>query len=139
MARVATLRSKPRLPPAQRPWLPARLRGLTRSIGELAVRLTAAERVSPPASGALLAEARAGAAAPLDATGRHEDGRQGYVWTVTTPIVRRFRFGRGRAGRVARDLLGADHVRGPAATSTLPPSDGTASHQRRGAHCRGAT
>ena len=52
--------------------------------------------------------ARASPVLHLDETGWRENGRGGWVWTLTTPTVRLFRFSTSRAGAVARALLGAD-------------------------------
>jgi hypothetical protein len=44
----------------------------------------------------------------LDETGWREDGRTGWVWTLSTPTVCLFPFATSRAGAVARALLGAE-------------------------------
>src|SRR4029077_15683116 len=65
-------------------------------------------RAARPAYYRFPAEARASPVLHLDETGWREDGRNGWVWTLTTPTVRLFRFSLSRAGAVARALLGAD-------------------------------
>ena len=108
-ALAAALRTKLRLPLAQLRWLLAQGWGLRLSVGEVSALCAEAARAARPAYEALLAEARASPAAHLDETSWREDGRNGWVWTVTTPTVRLFRFSASRAGAVARSLLGADY------------------------------
>ena len=107
-ALVAVLRTKLRLPVAQVQWLLAQLWGLQLSVGELCGLLEEAARAARPAYEGLLAEARASPVVHLDETGWREDGRSGWVWTLTTPTVRLFRFSTSRAGAVARALLGPE-------------------------------
>jgi hypothetical protein len=107
-ALVAVVRTKLRLPIAQVQWLLAQLWGLRLSVGTLCGLLDEAARAARPAYEGLLAEARASPVVHLDETGWREDGRNGWVWTLTTPTVRLFRFATSRAGAVARALLGAD-------------------------------
>jgi hypothetical protein len=105
-ALVAVLRTKLRLPMAQGQWLLAQLWGLRLSVGELCALLAEAARAARPAYEGFLAEARASPVLHLDETGWREDGRNGWIWTLTTPTVRLFRFATSRAGAVARALLG---------------------------------
>ncbi len=42
----------------------------------------------------------------IDETGWRQDGRNGYIWTVSTPQVRNFHYMNSRAGHVARRLNG---------------------------------
>ena len=107
-ALVAVLRTKLRLPVAQLQWLLAQLWGLRLSVGTLCGLLAEAARAARPAYEGLLAAARASPVIHLDETGWREDGRNGWVWTLTTPTVRLFRFSTSRAGAVARALLGAE-------------------------------
>ena len=107
-ALVAVLRTKLRLPIAQVQWLLAELWGLRLSVGALCGLLDEAAQAARPAYAGLLAEARASPVLHVDETGWREDGRSGWVWTLTTPTVRLFRFSSSRAGAVARALLGAD-------------------------------
>jgi len=109
VALVAALRTTLRLPIRQLQWLLATAWGLRLSTGALCGLLDEAARAGRPAAAALLAEARASPAAHVDETGWRQDGRNGWVWTVTTPTTRVFRFVASRAGAVARDLLGTDY------------------------------
>jgi hypothetical protein len=105
-ALVAVLRTTLRLPVAQVQWLLAHVWGLRLSVGELCGLLDEAARAARPAYESLLADARASPVLHLDETGWREDGRNGWVWTLTTPTERLFRFATSRAGAVARALLG---------------------------------
>ncbi|MDQ3694799.1 MAG: IS66 family transposase [Chloroflexota bacterium] len=105
-ALVATLRTKLRLPLAQVQWLLERTWGLRLSVGEVSGLLTEVARVGRGAYDALLAEARASPVVHMDETGWRENGRNGYIWTVSTPTVRVFSYAQGRAGAVADRLLG---------------------------------
>ena len=107
-ALVAVLRTKLRLPIAQVQWLLAQVWGLRLAVGTLCALLDEAARAARPAYEGFLAEARASPVIHLDETGWREDGRNGWVWTLTTPTVRLFRFATSRAGAVARALLGPD-------------------------------
>lgn len=108
VALVAVLRTKLRLPIAQLQWLLGQLWGLRLSVGTLCALLDEAARAVRPAYAGLLAEARASPVLHLDETSWREAGRSGWVWTLTTPTVRLFRFSVSRAGAVARALLGED-------------------------------
>ena len=105
---VATVRTKLRLPLAHLRWLLDRGWGLRLSVGELSGLLAETAHAGRPAYEALLAEARASPVVHLDETSWRENGRTGWVWTVTTPTVQLFQYSRSRAGAVARRLLGED-------------------------------
>jgi hypothetical protein len=77
-------------------------------VGELSALLAETAHAGQPAYAALLAEARASPVVHLDETSWRENGRTGWVWTMTTPTVRLFQYSRSRAGAVARRLLGED-------------------------------
>lgn len=109
VALAAVLRTKLRLPLAQVQWLLDQVWGLHLSTGELSGLLAEAARAGQPAYDALLAEARASPVAHVDETGWRQDGRNGFIWTVTTPGVRFFAFSPSRAGVVARRLVGAEY------------------------------
>lgn len=105
---VAVLRTKLRLPLAQIQWVLSQFWGLRLAVGTLCALLTEAARAARPAYDRLLAEARASPVVHLDETSWREDGHNGWVWTLTTPTVRLFRFSPSRAGAVARALLGPE-------------------------------
>jgi transposase len=103
---VATLRTKLRLPLAHVQWLLDRVWGLRLSVGELSSLLAETARAGRPAYEALRGEARASPVVHLDETGWRENGRTGWVWTLTTPAIQVFHFAHSRAGAVAQHLLG---------------------------------
>ena len=103
---VATLRTTLRLPLAQVRWLLERGWGVRLAGGELSALLAETARAGRPAYEALLSEARASPVVHLDETGWRENGRSGWVWTVTTPTLQLFHFTHSRAGAVAERLLG---------------------------------
>lgn len=107
-ALVAVLRTKLRLPIAQLQWLLGEVWNLRLSVGTLCGLLHEAARAVRPVSAGLVAEARASPVLHLDETSWREAGRGGWVWTLTTPTVRLFRFSTSRAGAVARALLGEE-------------------------------
>lgn len=106
VAWVATLRTTLRLPLAQLRWLLDRGWGVRLSVGELSALLAETARAGQPAYEALLAEARASPVVHIDETSWRENGRNGWVWTLTTATSRLFHFARSRAGTVADRLLG---------------------------------
>jgi transposase len=105
---VATLRTKLRLPVTQVQWLLDRVWGLHLGRGTICGLLAVAAQAGRDAYDVLLGEARASPAVNSDETGWRENGRNGYVWTVSTPTVRVFHFTHSRAGAVAERLLGDD-------------------------------
>jgi hypothetical protein len=107
-ALAATRRTKRRLPVDQRAWLRERGWGLRGSVGALSGLLAETARAGRGSYDALLAEARASPAVPIDETIWRESGRNGDVWTVRPPTVRFFPYVQSRAGAGADRLLGAD-------------------------------
>ncbi|HEX8132785.1 MAG TPA: IS66 family transposase [Actinomycetes bacterium] len=107
-ALAATLRTKLRLPLDQLAWLLERGWGLRLSVGALSGLLAETARAGRASYDALLVEARASPAVHIDETIWRESGRNGYVWTVSTPTVRFFQYVQSRAGAVADRLLGED-------------------------------
>ena len=129
-ALVAVLRTKLRLPLAQLQWLLAQVWGLRLSVGTVCALTMEAARAARPVYEAVLAEARASPVLHLDETSWREDGRNGWVWTLTTPTARLFRFSGSRAGAVARALVG------PAAEGVIVSDFYTAYDQLDGRHQR---
>jgi transposase len=105
---VATLRTKLRLPLVQVQWLLDRVWGLHLAVGTVSGLLADVARAGRPTYDGLLDEARASPAVNIDETHWRENGRNGYVWTVSTPRVRFFHYTRSRAGAVAEWLLGEE-------------------------------
>jgi len=105
-AAVATVRTKLRLPLAQVQWLLAQIWGLHLSVGAITGLLGDVARAGKPTYEALLTDARASPVVHMDETGWRENGRNGYIWTVSTPTVRFFQYVQSRAGAVAARLVG---------------------------------
>ena len=133
-ALVVVLRTTLRLPIAQLQWLLAQIWHLRLSVGALCGLLAEAARAVRPADEEFLAEARASPVLHLDETSWREAGRSGWVWTLTTPTVRLFRFSVSRAGAGARALLGEAAEGGIVSdfSTASDPLDGL--HQRCWAH-----
>lgn len=108
-AQVAVVRTKLRLPVASVQWLLAQVWGLRLSEGEVCALLDEAARAGQNAYDGLLNEARASPVIHVDETGWRQNGRNGFVWTVSTPTVRFFDYTPSRAGVVARRLVGAEY------------------------------
>lgn len=109
VALVAVLRTKLRLPLTQVQWLLRQGWGVSVSVGALSGMLEEAARAGRAAYDQVLDEARASPVLHIDETGWRQDGRNGFVWTVTTPTARFFQFSSSRAGAVARRLVGAEY------------------------------
>lgn len=108
-AQVVVLRTKLRLPLASLQWLFHHVWGLRVSQGALCSLLEEAARAGQDTYDGLLADARASPVVHVDETGWRQDGRNGYIWTVSTPQVRYFTCTQSRAGRVARRLIGDEY------------------------------
>jgi transposase len=83
--------------------------GVRLSVGEVCGLLDEAARAGQSAYDGLLTEARASPVIHVDETGWRQNGRNGLIWTVSTPTVRFFDFTLSRAGVVARRLVGAEY------------------------------
>ena len=105
---VAVLREEARLPVRAIQQLLATLTGLQLSVGAI---VAASQRLAAQANRELAAIATAIRASPavhLDETGWRQDGRNGYVWTASTPTQRLFVHG-SRARAMVDRLVGADY------------------------------
>lgn len=104
---IAYLRTILRLPIRQIQQYLRTLHGLTLSVGEVVEVLHHVERVTRPALKALQAEVRSSAVVHMDETGWREDGRNGYIWSASTPHgVRYYEYHHSRAGPIVETLLG---------------------------------
>ena len=108
-AQAAVWRTKLRLPIASLQWLFGQVWGLRLSEGTLCALLNEAARAGKGAYDGMLADARASPALHSDETSWRQNGRNGFIWTVSTPQVRYFHFIHSRAGHVARRLVGAEY------------------------------
>lgn len=109
VAQVAALRTKLRLPLTSVQWLVDHLWGLHISEGALCAMCEEAARAGKRTYEAVLADARASPVLHVDETSWRQNGRNGFVWTVSTPRERYYQFSTSRAGYVARRLVGDDY------------------------------
>lgn len=107
MAYIASLRAVGRLPLRAIQWLLDAWHGLRLSTGALVGLLKAVVDRAQPALAALRARVRGSPAVCADETGWRENGRNGYIWTFSTPTLRYFHYAPSRGGAVAQEVLGA--------------------------------
>jgi transposase len=106
---IAYLRLVLRTPIRQIQTYLAQVHQLALSAGEIVEVLHRLEQHTRGAVVRLKAQVRASPLVHADETGWREDGRNGYVWSVSTPQgLRYFEYHHSRAGQVIQDLLGED-------------------------------
>jgi transposase len=105
---IAYLRTVMRLPVRQIQAYLATLHGLKISVGEIAEVLHRLKAKLEPQLSALKATIRASPAVQADETGWREDGRNGYIWSASTPTVRYYEYHHSRGHEVVQALLGED-------------------------------
>ena len=103
---IAYLRSVMREPSRQIQAYLAILHGLKISIGEIVELLHRAKGQLHPLVAALKQEIRASPAVQADETGWREDGKNGYIWSGSTPEVRYYQYHHSRGNEVVKQLLG---------------------------------
>jgi len=108
MSVIATLREVGRLPVRTIQWYLDTLHGLKLSVGELVEILHTVAKLGKATLERLLEQVRAGPVVNADETGWCENGRNGYVWTFTTPEVRYFLYRHSRSGAVVTEALGEE-------------------------------
>ena len=102
---IATLRTEARLPLATIQALLATLYHLKLSVGGITAALHALARAAQPRVHTIRDRIRASPVVHADETGWREEGKNGYVWTFSTPTERYFvRGGRGKG--MLDDALG---------------------------------
>ncbi len=109
VALLAYLRTVARLPVRTIQEYLQTLHGLHLSVGAITGVLDRLAQAAAPAREELLAQVRASPAVHADETGWREAGRNGYIWTLSTPGrdgVRLFHRDASRAGAVLTGLLG---------------------------------
>lgn len=104
LALIATLREAGRLPVGMIQWYLATLHGLDLSVGAIvaASRLVAAR--GAPEVEQIREQVRAGPLVHADETGWRQNGRNGYIWTFSTPTERYFLYGGRDKGMVTHGL-----------------------------------
>ena len=106
MSLIATLREVGRLPVRTIQWYLKTLHGLKLSLGELVGILHRVAKLGKDTLERLKEQVRASPVVHGDETGWREDGRNGYVWTFSTPEVRYFVYRQSRSGEVVSEVLG---------------------------------
>ncbi len=101
---IATLREEARLPFATIQRLLQTLTGLHLSVGALVAAVGQVATRAAPVVDALQAAIRASPVVHADETGWRENGRNGYVWTFSTPAIRLFIRGSRAKAMVPRVL-----------------------------------
>lgn len=104
---VTTLRQVGRLPIGTIQWLLATVYQLHLSHGGIIALLHGVAQRAKPAVAAIREQVRASPVVHADETGWREDGKNGYVWTFSTPHQRYF-VRRGRDKGVVDEVLGPD-------------------------------
>ncbi len=101
---IVTLREEGRLPFAQIQWYLKTLHQLHLSVGELVAVVHRTAARATPAVARIRDQIRASPAANADETGWRQNGKNGYVWTFSTPNLRYF-LRRGRNKEVVDEVL----------------------------------
>lgn len=105
---IAYLRTVMRLPLRQLRDVLRDLHGFEVSLGELVELLHRIKAYAQPRLDELKAAIRASPAVQADETGWREDGQNGYIWSVSTPVLRYYEYHHSRGGEVVKQLIGDD-------------------------------
>lgn len=103
---IAYLRTVMRLPVRQIQTYLATLHGLKISSGEIVDLLHRVKGQLHSLVAALKQQIRASPAVQADETGWREDGKNGYIWSVSTPSIRYYEYHHSRGSEVVKQLLG---------------------------------
>jgi transposase len=103
---IAYLRTVMRVPVRQIQAYLATLHGLKISSGEIVELVHRTKAPLEPLVAALKQEIRASPAVQADETGWREEGKNGYIWSVSTPAVRSYEYHHSRGSEVVKHLLG---------------------------------
>ena len=102
---IATLREEGRLPLRTIRWYLRTFHQLKLSVGAIVRAVHQVARAAGPEVGEVLERIRSSPVVHADETGWRENGRNGYVWTFSTP-TERFFLRRGRSKEVVDEVLG---------------------------------
>ena len=102
---IVTLREEARLPVRTIQWYLRTFHQLKLSLGAIVRAVHQVARQAGPEVGESLERIRSSPVVHADETGWRENGRNGYVWTFSTP-TERFFLRRGRGGEVVDEVLG---------------------------------
>lgn len=105
LALIVTLREAGRLPVAMIQWLLATLHGVDLSVGAIVGASHQVAARGTPEVERILERVRASPRVHADETGWRESGKNGYIWTYTTPTDRYFVYG-GRDKGMVDQVLG---------------------------------
>jgi transposase len=105
---IAYLRTVMRLPVRQIRVYLKTLHGLSISVGEIVEVTHRLKHEMQSTLTALKQAIRASPAVQADETSWREDGRNGYIWSVSTPTVRYYEYHHSRGHEVVEALLGTD-------------------------------
>lgn len=105
---IATLRTVMRLPIRPLQAYLQTLHGVTISSGEIVELLHRSKDHMQPHLDTLKSEIRGSPAIQADETGWREDGRNGYIWAVSTPTLRSYEYHHSRGGEVVKALIGTN-------------------------------
>ncbi len=109
MSLVSYLHTVGRMPVERVQKLLESLYGLHLGRGEITKILHTVASMGKSEVEKLLHAVRGSPAVNADETGWREDGRNGYIWSFSTPRVRYFIRDKSRSGEVAKDVLGEDY------------------------------
>ena len=101
---IVTLREEARLPVRTIQWYLRTLHQLKLSVGAVVRAVHQVARQAGPEVGGSLERIRSSSVVHADETGWRENGKNGYVWTFSTP-AERFFLRRGRGGKVVDEVL----------------------------------
>ena len=105
MSLVTTLREVGRVPLRTIQWYLRALHGLKLSLGELVAILHDVAKQGRATLERLKGQIRASPVVHGDETGWRENGRNGYIWTFSTPQIRYFLYRQSRSGKVVTEVL----------------------------------
>lgn len=130
---ITTLREEGRMPLRTIQWYVKTVHGLHLSVGGLVAVIQGVARQGQQAVDQILKEIRGSPVVHADETGWRQEGKNGYVWTYSTPTTRYF-VRRGRNKEVVDEVLG-DAFEGVLVTDFYAAYDHYAGlHQRCWAH-----
>jgi transposase len=103
---IATLRTVMRLPFRQIQTYLVTLHGVHLSVGELVEMLHRMSKHVEPMVQDLKHQLQGSPAVQADETGWREDGKNGYIWSVSTPTIRYYEYHHSRGSDVVKTLIG---------------------------------
>ena len=105
LALIVTLREAGRLPVGMIQWYLATVHQVQVSVGAIVAASHQVAACGAATVDEIRAQVRAGPVVHADETGWRQDGRNGYLWTFSTPTERSFQYG-GRDGAMVDQALG---------------------------------